>query len=560
MHKAEVLVIFVALAVAAFGIYYLGPAFTGFVIKESSYSDKLNIVAASNGTYIWEPKIAGELKYLKLDGSVTIAGKAKAYVESNGIRYLIFDSSRLNETAKSSIALNKSKNSGNSITGFSVKDSNEKNSTDDSDKEKQKTNRKPEWIGHAEFIVNRTADINLSNYFSDKEGDNLEYSASADEIEVSLDGEIASLYSKSSNDFNTTATFIASDGISSTSHVVKIIFAAEKKSDESALENSTSAPPNETINNTNPIINEEKSIKINLEYNSGTIYDANDNGEESINGVVDLNVNGTSFGWDGDKSRLCTKWEVYSLQDNRLTTFCNGNADCCAFLGLLPTKNRWNEIYYSTFGRDGAGYDNLVSAQVIYYDVNLSSENIKSEIYYSEWGNLSVRFFKEENEFYDACIDTCSLKGLNKSSYKIFFDIEDGAVLKINNLKYAVSTEISNNPPALTENFSAIRLRQNRNITINLSKYFSDPDGDVLAYDYYKADNITILFENNAATIVPDRGFDGSRLIFITANDSQFSAVSNLFFVNVSEEKFKPKVEIGKPVKWTKKFLLTLTT
>ena len=61
MHKAEVLVIFVALAVAAVGVYYLGPAFTGFVIKESSYSDKLNIVVASNGTYTWvtrSPKIA----------------------------------------------------------------------------------------------------------------------------------------------------------------------------------------------------------------------------------------------------------------------------------------------------------------------------------------------------------------------------------------------------------------------------------------------------------------------------------------------------------------------
>ena len=70
------------------------------------------------------------------------------------------------------------------------------------------------------------------------------------------------------------------------------------------------------------------------------------------------------------------------------------------FVGLLPTKGNWSEAYYSAFGKDNAGHDNIVSAQVLYYDVNLSIDNLKSEIYNSEWANLSVKFFEEEKEFF----------------------------------------------------------------------------------------------------------------------------------------------------------------
>src|SRR3989338_7764461 len=191
-----------------------------------------------------------------------------------------------------------------------------------------------------------------------------------------------------------------------------------------------------------------------MSYNSGTIYDANDNGEESVNGVVDLSAAGTKFGWQADESRLCTRWEVYNAEDETLTTFCNGNSDCCAFFELLPTKSNWSGVYYSTYGKDGAGYDNIVSAQVVYYDVNLSIENPKSEIYNSEWGNLSVKFFEEEIEFSDECVETCALSGFNKSSVVLLFEIEDDAVLRIDSVKYTLLADVANNAPKFLQNIT----------------------------------------------------------------------------------------------------------
>ena len=118
-----------ALVIAMAGIYFLGPSITGFVIKELSYSKDLNLVVASSGNYTLELENIGSLKSLKLDGRVTSYGKAKVYIESNGIKYLVFDSSRLGETE------NATTNESNLITGFAAKEDGSENKTE-SDKGK----------------------------------------------------------------------------------------------------------------------------------------------------------------------------------------------------------------------------------------------------------------------------------------------------------------------------------------------------------------------------------------------------------------------------------------
>lgn len=548
LHKSELLVLLIAIAIGGFGIYYLGPSITGFLTKEFSYTEQPNLVIASSGNYTWHLENIGDLKYVKLDGRVTNYGKARVYIESNGIRYLVFDSTKLNES--------KNNASSNIITGFAVKVS-------QSDNEKKNNNKKPEWTGPDQFIINGTTIINLSQYFTDKDNDSLIYSASqVDGIAVSTNNEIVTITPISNNNFNTTITFTASDGIDSKSHIVGLIVNLDENANQTPASNETIniTQINESINITpvlnasqneiNQTINETtinktiltKTIAINLSYKSGTVYDANDNGEESIYGIVDLTVENTKFGWDAEQSRLCTRWEVYSIEDEKLTTLCNGNADCCAFAGLLPSKSSWNEIYYSAFGKDGAGHSNIVSSQVIYYDANLSGSSPKSEIYNSEWSNLSVKFFDEETQFSDICLDTCSLTGLNKSSYNLVFEIEDDAILMIDKIKYSVLQNVRNNAPLLLQNFSTINVSKNQNATINLSQYFSDIDGDVLSYDYYKVGNLTIIFENDTATIVPDKDFEGTRFTYITANDSDSSVVSNVFGINVLAANYTPTI------------------
>ena len=599
----------IALAMSGIGIYFLGPSITGFIIKEFNYEQDLNLVVTANGNYTWSLENLGELKSIKIDGRVTTYGKAMVYIENNGIRYLIFDSTRLNESKEIVIS-----NETSLITGFAAGADNNQNinsNNQQNDEERKKQNNKPDWTsGIDEFLINGTTSINLSEHFTDEDNDSLIYSASEVEgLDISIDGEIITL-EPTSQDLNTTITFIASDGIDSKSEIVDLIVIAETKIgnnapqwiseietfivnktlsidlsdyfkdddndtltfnvsdaddvDEILVDNilNLSASKdnfnatititasdgksradedvmliipltlvNETINET-PI----KSIKMNLSYNYGTIYDANDNGEESVNGVVDLSVANTKFSWDVDNSKLCTRWEIYNIEEDTLTTFCNGNNDCCAFAGLLPTKDSWNDIYYSTYGKDGAGYDNIAAAQVIYYDVNLSIENPKSDVYYSDWSNLSVKFYKNEVEFSDICEDTCAISGLNKSSYTLIFEVEDDTILRIDKIKYSLLVDVQNNPPILLQNFSNININKNQNFTINLSQYFDDPDNDNLIYDYYKMDNITMLFEGDTSTIVPDKDFAGERITLINANDSENNVVSNLFKIIVSEQ------------------------
>src|SRR3989338_7322621 len=186
LRKFEAVILLIALAVAGFGIYEFGPSLTGFVIKQFSYSEDLNLVVTSSGNYMWNPSNIGDLKSLKIDGKVTNSGTARVYIESNGIKYLIFDSSRLNESTDAAAS-----NQSSLITGFAVKGDNEnkdgegKDDEKDNDQDKKKKNHKPEWDGPNSFTINGTTAINLSQYFTDKDEDLLTYSVSSDRDKLS---------------------------------------------------------------------------------------------------------------------------------------------------------------------------------------------------------------------------------------------------------------------------------------------------------------------------------------------------------------------------------------
>ena len=71
--------------------YVMGDAVSN---KESIYSENLNIEKNESGTYDWNVKNPGSIKSLKVSGSVTSNGTAKVYIEKNGTKYLLFDSTK----------------------------------------------------------------------------------------------------------------------------------------------------------------------------------------------------------------------------------------------------------------------------------------------------------------------------------------------------------------------------------------------------------------------------------------------------------------------------------
>jgi len=96
-QKISVWIVFVIVILMVLGLYvFKKPAVTGKVIQgqETVFSENLNLKVNESGTYEWQVKNPGSIKSLKMSGSVTSNGTARVYIEKNGTRQLLFDSSK----------------------------------------------------------------------------------------------------------------------------------------------------------------------------------------------------------------------------------------------------------------------------------------------------------------------------------------------------------------------------------------------------------------------------------------------------------------------------------
>jgi hypothetical protein len=67
----------------------------------------------------------------------------------------------------------------------------------------------------------------------------------------------------------------------------------------------------------------------------------------------------------------------------------------------------------------------------------------------------------------------------------------------------------------------------NTNITIDLSKYFSDPDYDKLYYTNTELQNINAFYTNNLVSLVPHKNWVGSEFVIFTADDMKGGRVDS---------------------------------
>ncbi len=267
----------------------------------------------------------------------------------------------------------------------------------------------------------------------------------------------------------------------------------------------------------------------------------------------------SEFDQNVDYDKVCTMWEL-----NSELVECYGNEMCCNF-GGMGSSGLWDSNFYLSYGRHDSGLQNIIQAQMIYYDVDQSISY--SNIVLSDVKEIEAEFYEPVIEFSDICIDTCLLPNFNETSYKLIFEVED-ANLTIDNIDYTVEKEIivSRNPPELVKEFDNITIYKDYDVRIDLSEYFYDEDGEKLTYYSDEVDNISIVIRNNIARIIPDYNFTGKRYIYFKASDSYYNSTSNVFEVNVveepkqpdevdiSEESGKPeKVVINQDVKWIKK-------
>lgn len=150
----------------------------------------------------------------------------------------------------------------------------------------------------------------------------------------------------------------------------------------------------------------------------------------------------------------------------------------------------------------------------------------------------------KEISFSNVCIETCDLEYLNltSSSYTLRIEIEN-ASLYLDTIDYTIKpiqieniTNITNRAPELLKEIPNQEILINSSKTINLLDYFSDPDNDSLTFNF-TAENealTTITIEENILKITAGAE-NGSQKIIVYASDGNFTAESNVFLINVTE-------------------------
>jgi hypothetical protein len=182
-------------------------------------------------------------------------------------------------------------------------------------------------------------------------------------------------------------------------------------------------------------------LDIKFEYGSDPSYDINNDGLTSVDGVIDFRLN-IEKKQELMDDKLCSKYIIANEDYN--STVCYGNADCCSFLNLESSGN-YNDSFFLSYGKYGAGFNNTVLAQAVYFDVDLSPENIHSNIYASDIQSLPAVFV--DDIFFDISKNMSFDKKYN--SYDL--DIVLEGKLIITNLSY---TLLDNKPTLVITNSS----------------------------------------------------------------------------------------------------------
>ena len=89
-------IILIAIIIIAGVLITKKPSVTGKVVqnKETVFTDNLNLQVNESGTYEWKVKNPGSIKSIKATGFVSSNGTAKVYIEKNGTKQLLFDSTK----------------------------------------------------------------------------------------------------------------------------------------------------------------------------------------------------------------------------------------------------------------------------------------------------------------------------------------------------------------------------------------------------------------------------------------------------------------------------------
>ena len=244
---------------------------------------------------------------------------------------------------------------------------------------------------------------------------------------------------------------------------------------------------NVTVENITEIVNITlPEININLEYKSNTLFDADDNGIANLTDIVDFTVENTLFNFDVNYSKLCTRYGIESLDNLTKSFVCYGNTNCCNFVELIPILDDWNDPLNVYVKRYDAGLYNIISAQVLFYNI--------TDIYYSEWQNLTAKFMEEVNVTVPVNITNIT-KAVNitiiNETIKQFGAVIGKPVKWQKRVKYSNLTLANITIPKSAINFSVKKIVDGKEIKVNESKIKIKKDNIIKTVDEFELDKIT---------------------------------------------------------------------
>ncbi|MBU0535627.1 MAG: hypothetical protein KKE20_01580, partial [Nanoarchaeota archaeon] len=314
----------------------------------------------------------------------------------------------------------------------------------------------------------------------------------------------------------------------------------EESADEDAEpgESEESTDETETDNESEEI---DRTISIDLKYRSDSDW-GNNRGAATLEGIIDFTVEGTGFSWDIDESKLCTIWKVDS-NDGDSTAICNGDDDCCAFSQLLPSGKEWLSPFELYFGRYSAGFENEVSAQVMYANYSLDAENIYSDIVRSDWASLPARFVNttvEVIEFNKLCSKTCFVRNYDDESFSLVAEVDEGTELVIEKISYTMRSGSSDQTNAsVGDRKISLRVENSRKDRVNTKiRIYKDKvklrdlDGEDDAILDKGEYDIEIIPENSSVVNITLNDVD------VTENTTDFLRIDEVSPDKITEKEF----------------------
>ncbi|HLF54713.1 MAG TPA: hypothetical protein VI612_03260 [Candidatus Nanoarchaeia archaeon] len=146
----------------------------------------------------------------------------------------------------------------------------------------------------------------------------------------------------------------------------------------------------------------------------------------------------------------------------------------------------------------------------------------KVKLFYKQGEKLELMFDSEKSlsnngEFSRVCEETCKISS-STNVVELFAQVEEGSSLKLNELVYKVERK-ENRAPIWVGKVRRFAVPPGKTITIDLSKFFEDPDKDSLVYLSTSQDGLEVTVQNEQVTITAKPGTEGTRTLTFIASD-----------------------------------------